>query len=198
MSPNFLSYGFGWFIEDFRGRRWVNHGGNIDGMAAMVGFLPEDRIGVVILTNMNQSDVTLPLTANLFDRVLGIWPPKDYNSEYYVAAKEHEAKRRAAAGERPHVVGTKPSLPLSAYAGVYRNSYLGTASVRLEPSGALSIQYDASPAMAGDLEHWHYDSFMATMRDPMLGKIPVTFRLGGNGQVASMIFPIAPSEWIKQ
>src|SRR5205807_7353534 len=48
MNPTFLGYGFGWFVQDFRGRTWVNHGGNIDGMAALVSFLPDERIGVVV------------------------------------------------------------------------------------------------------------------------------------------------------
>lgn len=197
MSPKFLGYGFGWFVEDFQGKRWVNHGGNIDGMAAMVGFIPEDKIGVVVLTNMNQSDITLPLTAHLFDRVLGISPPRDYNTEYRAAVVAYEKKRRAASKPQPHVAGTNPSLPLAGYAGTYRHSFLGTATVKLESSGALSIRYDASPTAVGDLSHWHYDTFTATMRDPILGKMPVTFRLGGNGKVAAMTFPLEAGEWIK-
>ena len=197
MSPKFLGYGYGWFVEDFRGQRWVNHGGNIDGMAAMVGFLPESRIGVVVLTNMNQSDVTLPLTAHIFDRLLGISPPRDYNAEYYAAVQADEAKERAGAKPPVKVEGTKPSLPLEAYAGVYRDSFLGTATVRLG-QGRLTIQYDASPTAGGELEHFHFDSFVANMKDPILGKIPVMFRIGASGKVDAMQFPLATSDWIKQ
>jgi len=197
MSPHFLGYGYGWFVEDFRGRRWVNHGGNIDGMAAMVGFLPDDKIGAVILTNMNQSDVTLPLMANLFDRVLGISPPRDYNAEYRAAVEEYEAKRRAARPAPVRIEGTAPSLPLEAYAGTYRDEFLGTATVRLV-GGRLTVQYDASPGSAGVLEHSHYDTFMATMSDPMLGKMPVTFMLGADGKVRAMQLPLAPTPWTRE
>jgi CubicO group peptidase (beta-lactamase class C family) len=196
MSPKFIGYGYGWFVEDFRGQRWVNHGGNIDGMAALVGFLPESKIGVVILTNMNQSDVTIPLMANLFDRMLGISPAKDYNAEYYAAEQADLAKRQAAAKPPVKVEGTKPSLPLEAYAGVYRESFMGTATVRYD-QGKLTIQYDASPTV-GELEHFHFDSFVATMKDPIMGKMPVTFRIGAGGKVEGMTFPLATSEWIKQ
>ena len=196
MSPRFLGYGFGWFVEDFRGQRWVNHGGNIDGMAAMVGFLPESRIGMVILTNMNQSDVTLPLMANAFDRLLGISPAKDYNAEYYAAEQADQARRRAAAKPPVKVEGTKPSLPLEAYAGTYTDSFMGTATVRLD-GGKLFIKYDKS-AIVGELEHFHFDSFVATMNDAIMGKMPVTFKIGTSGKVVAMQFPLASADWVKR
>lgn len=199
MSPAFLGYGYGWFVQDLRGRRLVNHGGNIDGMAAMVTFMPDERLGVVILTNMNQSDITIPLVANLYDRLLGVSPPKDYNTEYSAAVKAHRARQAASRIEPVRVAGTTPSLPLAAYAGVYRDSFFGTATVALESNGALSIHYDTSPGAVGELEHWHFDSFVAAMKDPILGKIPVTFRLGANGKVAGLVFGLAgPREWVKE
>lgn len=95
--------------------------------------------------------------------------------------------------------GTSPTLPLEAYAGVSRNAIYGTATVALSSDRHLTIHYDASPTTVGDLEHWHYDSFVAVMRDSILGRIPVTFRLGGDGKVASVIFPLGgPTEWVRQ
>lgn len=195
-SPNFLGYGLGWFVQDFRGRRLVNHGGNIDGMAAMVTFIPEEKLGVVILTNMNQSDVTIPLIANLYDRLLGVTPPKDYNAEYRAAWEDYE--RRHARPSPVRVEGTQPSLPLASYVGVYRDNFLGTATVSLAEGGKLVVHYDASPTAIGELTHWHFDSFVATMKDPMLGKIPVTFQLGADGRVAGMLFMGESKPWVKQ
>ncbi len=39
----------GWYVSDHRGRVLYSHGGNIDGMSAQVAFMPEERIGVVVL-----------------------------------------------------------------------------------------------------------------------------------------------------
>jgi len=199
MSPNFLGYGFGWFIEDLRGRRWVNHGGHIDGMAALVSVLPTERIGVVVLTNMNQVDMGVPLTKYLLDQALGI-APRDYAAEYRAAEETYAAQARAGRREAPRVAGTKPSLPPSAYAGTYRNVMMGAITVTVDAAGALALQYDAGPTIRGPLEHWHFDSFVANLRDPIFGKVPVTFRLGPNGRVISMLFAAAggPLEWIKE
>jgi CubicO group peptidase (beta-lactamase class C family) len=52
--PN--GYGFGFFVEGFRGTLRVSHGGNTAGYSALVDFLPEKDIGVAILTNQDTSD----------------------------------------------------------------------------------------------------------------------------------------------
>jgi CubicO group peptidase (beta-lactamase class C family) len=202
MSPRFLGYGFGWFVEDFRGQRWVNHGGNIDGMAAMVGFLPESKIGIVILTNLSNSDITMPLMANAFDRLLGISPPRDYNAEYYVANQAVLARYRADAKPVARVEGTKPSLPLEAYAGTYDESFMGSAVVRYA-DGKLTVQYSASP-IVGTLEHYHFDSFVVAMNDAVMGNATehgpmlATFHVGPAGKVDGMTLPFAPGEWTRR
>src|SRR5262249_16316729 len=52
-DAHFLSYGMGWFLSDYRGRKLVEHGGAIDGMRAEVAMIPEEKVGLVILTNLN-------------------------------------------------------------------------------------------------------------------------------------------------
>ena len=46
------SYGLGWMLGEWNGRRVVEHGGNIDGFAAEVALLPEEHLGFVLLTNV--------------------------------------------------------------------------------------------------------------------------------------------------
>ncbi len=46
-----LSYGMGWFIEDFQGIRVIWHDGDVLGAKAMIVFVPEANIGLVVLTN---------------------------------------------------------------------------------------------------------------------------------------------------
>lgn len=196
-NPAFSGYGFGWFVAEFRGRRHVGHGGNIDGMSAMVGFLPDDGIGVVILTNMNQSTATIPLVQTLFDRALGN-ARKDWIGEYRRTEEAFLAAIQGQGAPRPPTPGTRPSLALDQYAGTYRHPLYGTATVRHE-DGRLSIGYDHNPTGSGTLEHHQYDSFTATMRDPILGKAPVTFRVGRRGTVESMQFGLmgADGEWVR-
>ncbi len=45
------SYGLGWMIMDWKGHTVVQHGGNIDGFSAMVGMIPAEGLGYVLLCN---------------------------------------------------------------------------------------------------------------------------------------------------
>src|SRR6185369_2942300 len=74
------AYGMGWFLQDYRGRQLEQHGGNIDGMSAMVALMPEEKIGVVILTNTNGSPVPTIVLYRALDALIGA-PPRDWNDE---------------------------------------------------------------------------------------------------------------------
>lgn len=197
MTPPFLGYGLGWFIFAQGSRQVVSHGGRIDGMSAMVGFLPEERIGVVILTNLNQTDIDFPLMSHLLDRLQGVTPPRDWVAEH-LALQARYAAGAPTRGTPARVEGTRPSLPLSAYAGTYRHAYLGTITVAPGPDGGLTFQQDQAPTAGGPLEHWHYDSFVARLRDPIFGSARVTFRLNADGRVEALAYSITGAdEWIR-
>jgi CubicO group peptidase (beta-lactamase class C family) len=46
-----LSYGMGWFIEDYKGVEMIWHDGDVLGFKALIAFMPEANVGLVILTN---------------------------------------------------------------------------------------------------------------------------------------------------
>ena len=48
-------YGYGWFLRDWNGHRVVEHGGNIDGFNAQVALMPDQNLGIVLLTNISAS-----------------------------------------------------------------------------------------------------------------------------------------------
>jgi CubicO group peptidase (beta-lactamase class C family) len=80
MAPesNFMAYGLGWFLNDYRGRKIVHHGGNIDGMHALVAMLPEEELGLVVLTNHNPNFATYALMYRVFDAYLDA-PQQDWS-----------------------------------------------------------------------------------------------------------------------
>lgn len=48
-----VSYGLGWFVQDWNGLKVLQHGGNIDGFTSQVALMPEKKLGFVMLTNLN-------------------------------------------------------------------------------------------------------------------------------------------------
>jgi CubicO group peptidase (beta-lactamase class C family) len=190
-NPNthLQAYGLGWFLQDYRGRLAVHHGGNVDGFSALVAMLPEERFGVVLLTNQNGTGLPNALMLRLFDLQLKA-PLKDWSGDGYtrlqaMMARGREAQQKAA-GER--AANTKPSLALSAYAGTYADSLYGNVVVK-EENGKLQLTF--GPTWKAELEHYHYDSFRARFDTPVLPPVPVTFRIGGNGKVESVVVDMA-------
>jgi CubicO group peptidase (beta-lactamase class C family) len=180
-EAHFLSYGLGWFLSDYRGRKLVEHGGAIDGMRAEVAMIPEEKVGVVILTNLHGTILPQALMFKIFDFYLNA-PQRDWSAEMLKATKglEDQAKAAEKKIESDRVKGTSPSLPLEKYVGTFQSEMYGESKVAIE-NAKLVIRF--GPNFTGDLQHWNYDTFRVTWRDPMEGKGFVNFRLNTQGKV---------------
>ena len=176
------SYGFGWNVMDYRGEEMLSHSGSLSGMNSMVGLLPEKRIGIVVLTNMEGNSLRESLMYYAFDRFLGA-PVRDWST---IALKEKASvdsidAKDLRAKEAKRISGTHPTLSLERYAGVYEDSLYGKSQVAME-NGHLVLTL--APKEIGDLEHWHYDTFKAVWRDHRDGWNLVTFSIGEDGNVS--------------
>jgi CubicO group peptidase (beta-lactamase class C family) len=180
-EAHFLTYGLGWFLSDYRGRKLIEHGGAIDGMRAEVAMIPEEKVGLVILTNLHGNILPHALMYKIFDFYLNA-PQRDWSSELLKVTKtlEDQAKAAEKKAEAERVQGTSPSLALEKYAGTFQSEMYGEAKVELE-NGKLVIHF--GPNFTGDLQHWNYDTFRVVWRDPMEGKGFVNFRLNTQGKV---------------
>jgi CubicO group peptidase (beta-lactamase class C family) len=188
-GTHFFLYGLGWFMQNYKGRKAVHHGGSIDGMRALVGMLPEERLGVVVLTNLNPSSVDEGIMFRVFDEYLGgekrDWS-KDMLEQFRAAVRRGEEATRTAQSQR--VANTKPSLALGQYAGTYADSAYGEAKVE-EDYGKLVIRIGR---LTGDLEHWHYDTFRVTWRNPARSTALATFQLDRRGTASGLSVPGFP------
>lgn len=183
-TTHFRAYALGWNTEDYRGRRIFNHAGNLDGMSSVVGFMPEENIGVVVLVNMNQVALTAAIMRRVWDLHLG-GTPSDWSGIFLKLRRDGIARsdstERKLAADR--VGGTRPSLSLSSYAGTYTDSLYGQVAIRVERNKLVA---DAGPSWLGDVAHWHYDTFRITWRDPMMGRSFATFSIGPSAKVETM------------
>ena len=89
---HFSAYGLGWGIADYGGRKMVSHGGGYDGMYSRVVMVPEENLGIVVLTNSMKGIATW-MTYYTLDRYLGL-PDKDW-SEYGLERQQRYDKSRA-------------------------------------------------------------------------------------------------------
>ncbi|MBK6306571.1 MAG: serine hydrolase [Gemmatimonadetes bacterium] len=175
-----VSYGMAWMLYGWNGRTIVEHSGGIDGMTAEVALVPEERLGLVILANLSTVAPQV-LQSYLLDSFFGA-PKRDWTGEVStkMAVLEKAGADAMAKAERERTKDSRPTLPLSAYAGTYADSLYGDVVVR-EANGALQLTFLGN--REARLEHWQYDTFQARWDDVILDKTMVQFFLDASGKV---------------
>ncbi|BDC48428.1 hypothetical protein F183_A07440 [Bryobacterales bacterium F-183] len=176
-ETNQMSYGLGWFLQDFRGEHVINHGGAIDGFRAQM--LPKQKLGIIVLANLGSDNMPEALRWKIVDHILKAPAGKDWD-KFLI---DRGAKAAAAEKFNPKKIpDTKPSLPLTSYVGDYTEPAYGLARVSMTGKGALQIEWAARRAT---LEHLHFDTF--AIRSGALEGL-VSFRLNGQGDIESLRF----------
>ncbi len=194
LQPNFAAYGLGWALRDYHGRKLVYHTGTLAGYVSRTALLPDLKLGLVVLTNAEETGAHAAIAWTILDHYLGA-PATDWVSAFRALAKIEQADAEAAvrkvSGARN--AASKPSLPLRAYAGRYRDVWYGDVLVE-EHDGKLGIAFTHTKQLAGDLEHWQYDTFVAHWRDRTLNADAyVTFYLGADGAIEEVkVKPVSP------
>jgi CubicO group peptidase (beta-lactamase class C family) len=187
LRPHFLGYALGLNTLDYRGRMLLTHTGGLPGYVSRVALIPELRLGVAVLTNQESGLAFDAIAYRVLDHYLGARAP-DYVGIYQALAARDRAKLAAeadaAAARRDSTSG--PSLPLSGYAGTFRDPWYGDVAIAVE-RGGLVVRMSRTPALVGDLEHWQHDTFLARWRDPELrADAYVTFALNPDGTIAQV------------
>ena len=179
-----ITYGLGWFLHDYAGDAVAMHTGSIDGMSAIIGLIPDRRLGVFVVANLDHAELRHALMYRVFD-LYAARAARDWSTE--VQALYGTLEQKAATAERAQaatrVRDTKPTLPLDRYVGMYADSLNGEVQVTMQ-SGVLRARW--GKAYTGSLEHWHYDTFRARWEDPRTSSFPITFTIDASGTVAGL------------
>jgi CubicO group peptidase (beta-lactamase class C family) len=187
----FRNYGMGLFVQTYRGIEIAHHGGNIDGVSALIVFVPSRKIGVVVLANRSGTRLRDALPFEIIDRLLGLESAgllaRHRQLEEKGFAGEDAAKAAGTTDRKPN---TKPARPLSEYAAEYLHPGYGPMKVRLEKD-RLMLSYNK---FTTPLDHWHYEVFQAPAdRQNPLELTRVQFNSDFNGEVASLSVPLEPN-----
>lgn len=160
-KTHFRAYGLGWVLSDYAGRKTVSHGGGYDGMYSKVLLVPEEGIGIVVLTN-SMTSITSAITDLALDTMLGIstadWQAKHVEQHERFIESRKTFERRVQQATTSVKNGTTLSHSLTDYTGDFRCPLYGDISVGME-SGQLVIRFLPAPELVGKLTHLHFDTF---------------------------------------
>ncbi|MGH3152185.1 MAG: serine hydrolase, partial [Streptosporangiaceae bacterium] len=148
------AYGLGWMIGRYREHPLAEHGGGIDGFQTECMLLPDDGIGVAVMTNTSSSAMAPVLAYRVLDELLGL-EPVDWFSIFKARYDAAVAGLREARGARRVVGEASLPRPLAAYAGEYRHPGYGTLAITAD-AGTLKPRLGT---MDLTLTHRHYETF---------------------------------------
>jgi CubicO group peptidase (beta-lactamase class C family) len=188
LNTTISTYGLGWFIVPYRGYTLIHHGGNIDGFSTMVAFVPQEKIGVVVLTNIDSRPLRDVLTYEVCDRVLGL-SDNNWNARWHAMYTELftaiDQDREVAAQEQ--TPGVPLSHPPEAYAGEYAAD--GYADFKVKLDGEKLMAWIAGGWYP--LQHYHYDIFNLDL-DRFELRMPVRFLMNVQGEIDEVLLSVEP------
>lgn len=197
-GSDFYAYGLGLILLDYGGHKLLFHPGDIDGMAAVVAMVPDERLGVVVLSNLTANGARFGVLFHILQAYLGL-PPKDMSRSIYGITQKSRTRhasveKKLAATHKP---GTKAPLPLATYTGSYEDDLYGKAKITLE-KGHLVLRL-GNPDFTGDLQHWHGNTFRVTWRyryyENVWGPNYTTFDVDGFGKPRALSFALLPMHY---
>ena len=158
-TSEMFGYGLGWMVGIHEGSYFVGHPGGVDGFISSTGFLPKEKIGVVVLTNSDSSMVFADNLADaIFDRILGIendddWlaPKEQRNNKVRIVSQENQEKNEQ--------LSLSTARPFSDYIGIFEHPGYGTVRVHTEDD-ALFASYDT---LSIPFFHKCYDHFIGAV-----------------------------------
>ncbi len=193
-DTRFYAYGLGFILQDYGGHKFVWHAGDIDGMASSLALVPDEHLGVVVLSNMNENRAPEGVVFHVLQDYLGL-AHRDVSAAMYAYIKKESAKsdatrRKLTAARRP---GTQAPMPLADYVGAYSDPFYGAATVQ-EERGYLVLHL-GNPMFVGDLEHWDGDTFRVRWRYRFYGKTYVTFDVDALGEPTRLSLAQSPAHY---
>lgn len=146
---HFRGYGLGIFAADYNGRQIYWHTGGAAGMVSNVCFVPEENLGIAILTNNDNQSFFEALRYQVLDAYLKV--PYVNRSQQFLSGAKTEAKAQLdqIAQWRARIMGKQPELPLEEYAGLYTHPLYGNMEIKAEGEGLVAIFKSHGDLIAG-------------------------------------------------
>jgi CubicO group peptidase (beta-lactamase class C family) len=165
---HFALYGLGWFLQEYSGRKIVSHTGGVNGFVTSITLVPEDKLGIVVLTNTDANNFYEALKWEVMDAYFSL-PYRNYDRvyyNYYSAAQKQDAEWLRK--KRDTIAMARNNLPLASYTGEYRHDVYGTMTISNE-NGKLIARFQHHKGRYATLEYLGPGRLLASFNDPLYG-----------------------------
>ncbi len=201
-TGHFALYGLGWMLQEYSGKKVVSHTGGVNGFVTSVTLVPEEKLGIIVLTNTDANGFYEALKWEIMDAYMHL-PYRNYEQYAMNRHLQSEESTEKMLTAKRDTINSKPAtaLPLAAYTGEYRHEIYGKMNIRLE-NGVLIMRFEHHPGRFSKLEPLGGNRFLSTWNEDLFGVKVLPFTVE-NGKVKSLTVRVAdfveftPYEFIK-
>jgi CubicO group peptidase (beta-lactamase class C family) len=181
INPNAsFSYGLGWGNYNYNGFMIIEKGGALDGVRTNVTLIPELKLGICILSNLNLTLLPEVIRAKFLEKYLG---KSRMNIEAGILQVEESIENLFKIAPKPPGA-LPPSHSLEQYTGVFESTLYGLIKIKVENGGLV---LEAGPALwKGQLRSWSNDTFTLLWPTINSGNEQVTFMFGPDNRAIEM------------
>ncbi|HEX6916177.1 MAG TPA: serine hydrolase [Chitinophagaceae bacterium] len=145
-------YGLGLSVSDYNGRQVYSHTGGASGMVSAVAFIPEERLGIAILTNNDNQSFFQLLQFQIMDAYLGVRYVNRSLQQLGGFKKAMQKQLDEIKGWESRTNTTKPELAYEDYAGVYQHPLYGKLTITND-AGALRLKFHTHENLVATMEY---------------------------------------------
>jgi Beta-lactamase/Domain of unknown function (DUF3471) len=185
-----VGYGLGLFMSDYAGRQVYWHTGGAGGMVSNVCFVPEEKLGIAILTNNDNQEFFEDLRYQILDAYLGLPWVNRSQQDFPDFFKQSTADMKEINDWIARAKNNKPEIPISAFTGTYTNLLYGKIHIS-EAGNRLEIHYETKPDLSATLDYMDNGEWLMRYNNILYGIFKVKFDLSGS-KVKSITTPQNP------
>jgi len=174
---NFSLYGMGWWLDDYEGKEIVYHSGGVNGFLSSITLIPEEKLGIAILTNNDQNRFYWALKAEIADAFLGL-PYRNYSDYYFKVfnKKKEDGIKDIQILKDSVIKNIKSEIYLSDFVGEYKNEQYGFAEIK-QVENSLELYFEHHPKLTAKLEYIGNKRFLCAFSDPIFGVNVIPFKV---------------------
>jgi CubicO group peptidase (beta-lactamase class C family) len=184
---HFRGYGLGVYATDYNGRQVYWHTGGAFGHVTNVCFVPEEKLGITILTNNDNQNFFEALRYQILDAYLGVAYTNRSTQQWgFFAANKKSTDLELAALKARVDKHAQPEIKLDDYTGEYYNTVYGKITIT-KKDNQLICHFQHHPGLTGTMEYMDKNDFRVTYSNIGYGIYPATFSVKEGKAVAVTI-----------
>jgi hypothetical protein len=152
-------------------------------MVSVVCFVPEERLGIAILTNNDNQDFFVLLQQQILDAYLGMPYVNKSARGFSGFSKTMQDTLKTISSWKDRVKGAAPPLPLDSYAGRFTHPLYGSLDIRVKGKG-LTVVFNGHAHLTASLDYMDNDEWLLQYDNILYGIYSTKFKIEGNKVVS--------------